>query len=97
MKTEWSAEWRSRSFFAEMAETLKVDTKNVLAAHGFQKGDEEWFFVLYSPELDVDELWSVWLRRGQDGILFEGSPRTPHPGLWQNIEDALEEAMTDGD
>lgn len=75
-------EWRRGPDFAEVAEALGVDTKDVL---GMIPGD---LVVYTSGGEDASMLWSATLARGEDGIL-QVTRKQPHPGmaerLWKEI------------
>ena len=87
------AEWRGRSDFAEFAEAIGVSTDLIFTARG-QRDGRIW--VLYSPHYPEEEtFWSVWLARGQDGILRMDSVPKEMPGLWEKFEKALEEGLPD--
>lgn len=78
------AEWKGRTFFAEVAEALAVDTDQVLAA--WQTGDNDrTVHVLYSTSPDADPMvYEGELYRREDGVLLAiGSPK--EAGLFSSI------------
>ena len=67
--------WQSRTFFAEVAEALKIPTDQILAA--WRKEDDGPVFVLYSTDAIVpDPLIYEATLGSEDGVLVPvGEPR----------------------
>lgn len=84
-------EWRKAPDFAEIAEALGVTTKQIMALTPTPRGA----FVLYTPEPDSEIVWSVGLRRDNDGILQKTDVPVMHPELWEEIKRGIEERFGD--
>lgn len=83
-------EWRGRTDFAEVAEAIGISTKLVFAANVV--GSRIW--VIYSPDYPEQEtFWSIWLARGQDGVLRKDSVPREMPGMWEKLEETMKEAL----
>jgi hypothetical protein len=70
-------EWWRRAQFAEVAETLGVDTKDVV-------GMVPDNLVIYTSGEDASMLWSAELERDEDGILHVTSTRA-HPQVIERL------------
>lgn len=80
-------EVRGRAAFAEVAETLGVNTDAVLAVHGSPFG----VGVLYSPSvIEPTRIHAVTLARQLDGTLAAVSASVEVHGLWDEIERRLQ-------
>jgi hypothetical protein len=85
------AAWKGRAHFAEIAETLGVDTEMILLAQEQENG--RWF-VIYTPDYPEDPtLHSIWLGRGQDGVLIKTTTSISHPGMHEEIKRKLKEML----
>ena len=82
-------EFRQSPDFAEAAEALGINTDRIFA---MRPGDTN-VLVLYTPNYDDGDstIWSVWLKRDAHGVLVHDSVAVPLEGLWERIEEGLEE------
>ena len=77
------AEWHSREHFAEIAETLGVNTDGILAAWGDDDGS---YGVLYGPyPSEPTRIFQAELHRDPDGLLYRVAAPLEVPGLWEHI------------
>lgn len=82
------AEWRKAPDFAEVAEALKVNTSQIVAAMALS---EKHVMVIFTPdEDDHQNVFVVGTTRDDDGILRQASEPDEMPDFWEQMKNRIE-------
>lgn len=92
-------EWKGKTAFAEVAEALGVETRDIMAAMVRGTGYFATWTTGTSDDLDDPSMriWSAFVERGEDGVLFVSSVPRESPEALTKLRAALGELREGGE